>query len=159
MSNSGKQWHWLETVVTDRESLYLHTMKALRTIHSEIKREGGAEKVFITPTMLMQVKMAWRYAKVAAEKEKRRNDEKAATEASEREAAKKRKAKMGSKKDWEAIKKDLEAKLTSLQKYIENRTKFVEDPMSKQAKSVDPYKIKELATEMQKCSNVQTMFV
>ena len=100
----------------------------------------------------MQVKMAWRYAKVAAEKEKRRNDEKAATEASEREAAKKRKAKMGSKKDWEAIKKDWEAELTSLQKYINNRTKFVEDQMNKQAKSVEPYKIKDLVTSIRLAS-------
>ena len=56
---------------TDRECLNLHSMKALKTVHSEIKREGGAEKVVITPTMLIQVKMAGRDAKVAAEKEKR----------------------------------------------------------------------------------------
>ena len=89
---------------------------------------------------------------MAAEKEKRRNDEKAATEASEREVAKKRKAETDSKKDWEATKKELEAELASLQKYIDNRTKFVEDQMSKQSKSVDPYKIKDLATSIRLAS-------
>ena len=45
---------------TDRESLSLLSMKALKCIFSEIKRQGGAEKVVITPTMLNQVKMAGR---------------------------------------------------------------------------------------------------
>ena len=137
---------------TDRESLNLHTMKALKTIHSEIKREGGAEKVVITPTMLMQVKMAGRDAKVAAEKEKRIIEDKAATEASQKEAAKKRKAEEDSKKDWQATKKDLEAELKSLQRYIDSKTKFVEDQMSKQTKSVDPYKIKDLAVSIRLAS-------
>ena len=137
---------------TDRECLNLHSMKALKTVHSEIKREGGAEKVVITPTMLIQVSMAGRDAKVAAEKEKRIIEEKAATEASQKEAAKKRKAEEDSKKDWEATKKDLEAELKSLQRYIDSKTKFVEDQMSKQTKSVDPYKIKDLAVSIRLAS-------
>ena len=139
---------WIMLKATDRESLSLHSMEALKTIHCEIKRQGGAEKVIITPTMLVQAKMAGRDAREAMEKEQKSKEKKLATEALEMEAAKKRKADSDAKKNWESTKKDLELELSSIQKYIDTRTKFIEDQMSKQAKSVDPYKIKDYATSI-----------
>jgi hypothetical protein len=93
---------------TDRESLSLHSMKVLKTIHYEIKRQGGAEKVVITPTMLVQAKMTGREAREAIEKEQKRKEKKLATEALEMEAAKKRKADSHASKNWDSTKGDME---------------------------------------------------
>ena len=133
---------------TDRESLSLLSMKALKCIFSEIKRQGGAEKVVITPTMLNQVKMAGRNAREALEIEQKKKEAEAARDTAEVEASRKRKAEEEIKKDWEIKKKDLESELKSVQKYIDKRTKFIAEEMSKQAKCSDPHKIKDLATSI-----------
>jgi PleD family two-component response regulator len=133
---------------TDRESLSVYSMKALKMVFCEIKRQGGAEKVSITPTMLVQVKMAGKDARDAMEKEQNKKKQESATKASEREAARKRKAEEETKKKWEEEKKDLELELRSVQNYMDQRSKFIEGEMSKQSKCSDPYKIKDLATSI-----------
>ena len=102
--------------------------------------------------MLVQAKMAGREAREAMEKEQKSKEKKLATEALEMEAAKKRKADSDAKKNWDSAMKDLEFELRSIQKYIDTRTKFIEAQMSKQAKSVDPYKIKDYATSIRLAS-------
>ena len=134
--------------VSDRESLNVHSMKALKTVHGEIKRQGGAEKVTITPTILNQVKMAGRDARAAWEKDRKKKEEENATEAVEKEMARKRKAEEDSKKEWGDKKKELETELRGIQTYIDSRSKFIKDKMSKQAKCIDPYKMRDLATSI-----------
>jgi hypothetical protein len=133
---------------SDRESLNVHSMKALKTVHGEIKRQGGAEKVIINPTILHQVKMAARDARAAMEMDRKKKEDENATEALEKEIAKKRKAEEKSKKEWGDKKEELEAELRGIQTYIDSRTKFIKDQMSKQAKCIDPYKMKDLATSI-----------
>ena len=83
---------------------------------------------------------------------KRRRRLRLLRDAAEVEASWKRKAEEEIKKDWEIKKKDLESELKSVQKYIDKRTKFIEEEMSKQAKCSDPHKIKDLATSIRLAS-------
>ena len=130
----------------DRESLSVHTMKALKLVFGEVKRQGGADKVIITSQMLNCVKMSGREAKQAEAKAREKRERAAADEALEREAARKKKIAEDSKKDWESKKKELEDGLKSLQNYIDLRRKFVEDKLSQATKTTDPYKQKDLLT-------------
>ena len=127
-----------KTFASDRESFNVHSMKALKTVHGEIKRQGGAEKVIITPNILHQVKMAARDARAALEMDRMKKEEENATEAVEKEISKKRKAEEKLKKKWGDKKKELEAELRGIQTYIDSRRKFIKDQMSKQAKCIDP---------------------
>ena len=133
---------------TNRESLSVLSMKALKTVFGEIKRQGGAEKVVITPLMLHQVKKSGMDYREACELERAKKEAEAASKALETEAAKKRKAVDDKKKEWDEKKKELEGELRGLQKYLETKTKFIKDQMSKQTRCMDPYRMKDLATSI-----------
>ena len=132
----------------DRESLSVESMKALKVVFGEIKRQGGADKVVITTPMLNSVKMSGREAREAAARERVRKEQEAATQALEREAERKRKAVEDAKRNWDARKKELESELKVVQQYIDNKQKFINDTLSKMAKSSDPYKIKDWSTAL-----------
>ena len=55
----------------DRESLSVGSMKALKMVFGEIKRQGGPDKVMISTSMVTSVKMSGRVAREAASKERR----------------------------------------------------------------------------------------
>ena len=126
----------------DRESLSLQSMKALKMVFADIKRQGGAHKVFISKQMLHSVKMAGCEAKEAAIKKKAREERAAATEALERAEGRKRRDAEEKKKAWESRKNDLECELRGIQSYIDTKQRFIDETLSKVAKSTDPYKMK-----------------
>ena len=80
--------------------------------------------------------------------ERAKKEAEAASKALETEAAKKRKAVDDKKKEWDEKKKELEGELRGLQKYLETKTKFIKDQMSKQTRCMDPYRMKDLATSI-----------
>jgi hypothetical protein len=133
---------------SDRESLCCDSMKALKLVSTEIKRQGGADKVRITGQMLNSVKMAAMDARKAASAEKEKKEKAAANEASEKEATRKRRIVEESKKEWDAKKKDLEKELSGVQKYMDEKKKFIEKQLSKATTCNDPYKQKDLVTSI-----------
>ena len=135
-------------IAENRESLSIETMKSLKTVTGEIKRQGGAENVLITSPMMNSVKMAGMQARKKRSEEKEAGEKRAATEAEEAQIAKKRKIEEETKKNWTDKKKELESELESLQKYVDNKEKVIEELHHKAAKCNDPYKIKGYVTSM-----------
>ena len=80
--------------------------------------------------------------------ERTKTEAEAASKALETETTKKRKAVEDKKKEWEEKKEELEGELRGIQKYLETKTKLIKDQMSKQAKGVDPYRLKDLSTSI-----------
>ena len=136
----------------DRESLSVQSIKALKMVFGEIRRQGGADKVYISNQMLNSVKMSGRDAKEAASKEKERKEREAATEVIEKELERKRKKEADAKKDWEARKDQLETDLRGVQAYMDRRQTFIEEILSKVARISDPYKMKDYMTSVRLAS-------
>jgi hypothetical protein len=74
---------------SDRESLSIDSMKSLKLVFTEIKRQGGADKVLITGQLLNTVKMAASDERKATSAEKDRKEKEAASEAAEKEIGRK----------------------------------------------------------------------
>ena len=132
----------------DRESLSIQSMKALKMVFGEIRRQGGADKVYISKQMLNSVKMSGRDAKEAARKERERIEHEAATEAIEQDIERKRKREAEAKKDWEARKEELETELKGVQGYMDRKQCFIDEVLSKVARISDPYKMKDYMTSV-----------
>ena len=133
---------------SDRESLSIDSMKSLKLVFTEIKRQGGADKVLITGQLLNTVKMAASDERKATSAEKDRKEKEAASEAAEKEIGRKKKEADDSKKEWESNKKDLEDQLSGIQKYMDDKKKYIQNQLSKATQSKDPYKVKDLMTSI-----------